>query len=154
MLSEREKQEIQRAIAEAHDKRGACIDALKIAQRSQGWVSDQALDELAGLLDMTPAELDNVATFYNRIYRRPVGRHVILMCNSVSCWIKGYGRLREHLHATLGIAPGETSADGRFTLLPNECLGICEHAPAMMVDEDLYVDVDEKRIDEALQKYR
>ena len=85
------------------------------------------------ILGMTAEELDGVATFYNLIYRRPVGRHVILMCDSVSCWIMGYDRMRACAKKSLGIAPGETTADGRFTLLPVPCLGTCDKAPAMMV---------------------
>jgi NADH-quinone oxidoreductase subunit E len=102
---------------------------------------------------MTPDELDSVATFYNLIFRKPVGRHVILVCDSVSCWIMGYERLRERLTARLGIRPGDTTADGRFTLLPIVCLGTCDHAPAMMIDEDLYRDIDPAAIDAILEQY-
>ena len=125
------------ALAEAAEtKRAAGLDALKVVQKRFGYVSDPHLAEVAALLDMTPAELDGVATFYNLIFRRPVGRHVILLCDSVACWIMGEGGARAQLRERLGIKPGETTADGRFTLLPIVCLGHCDHAPAMMVDED------------------
>ena len=103
---------------------------------------------------MTPDELDSVATFYNLIFRKPVGRHVILICDSVSCWVMGYRGMEEHLKARLGIGFGETTADGRFTLLPNACLGVCERAPAMMIDEDLHTDLHPEKIDQILEKYR
>jgi NADH-quinone oxidoreductase subunit E len=102
---------------------------------------------------MTPDELESVATFYNLIFRRPVGRHVILICDSVTCWIMGYDRLRQHLTSRLGIQLGETSADGRFTLLPNVCLGTCDHAPALMIDDDLHRDLDAAQLDDILAKY-
>src|SRR5919106_7091138 len=142
MLSDLERQEIMAELHHYEQKRAACIDALKIVQRHRGWVSEEHIHDIAGLLEMTPDELDSVATFYNLIFRKPVGRHVILLCDSVSCWIMGYMRLREHLKARLGIRLGETTADGRFTLLPIVCLGTCDHAPALMIDDELYRDLD------------
>jgi NADH-quinone oxidoreductase subunit E len=154
MLTEEERQEIAAHLPRYPQKRGACIEALMVVQQHRGWVSDESLRDVAEFLDMTPDELDNVATFYNLIFRRPVGRHVILACDSVSCWIMGYDRIREHLTARLGIELGETSPDGRFTLLPNACLGTCDHAPALMIDNDLYRDLDTDKLDEILAKYQ
>lgn len=150
MLSEQEKREIEAESQHYPDRRALCIDALKIVQQHRGWVSDQGIADVAAFLQLPPAELEGVATFYNMIFRKPVGRHVILLCDSVSCWIMGYERLREHLADRLGIAPGETSADGRFTLLPNVCLGDCDHAPVMMIDNKHYQDLDPSRIDHIL----
>jgi NADH-quinone oxidoreductase subunit E len=154
MLTEEERQEISAHLSHYPQKRGACIEALMVVQQRRGWVSDESLRDVAEFLDMTPDELDNVATFYNLIFRRPVGRHVILACDSVSCWVMGYDRIREHLTARLGIDLGETSSDGRFTLLPNACLGTCDHAPALMIDNDLYTDLDVGKMDEILAKYQ
>jgi NADH-quinone oxidoreductase subunit E len=103
---------------------------------------------------MSPTDVDSVATFYNLIYRKPVGRHVISICDSVSCWIMGYEQLRKHLHERLGIGFGETTPDNRFTLLPTVCLGCCDHAPAMMIDSDLHSDLDPKKIDAQLENYK
>jgi NADH-quinone oxidoreductase subunit E len=153
MLTEEERREIEEAAKESGHWKAASVDALKVVQKRRGWVCDEALEEVAGLLDMTPAELDGVATFYNLIYRRPVGRHVILLCDSVACWIMGYETLLEHLERRLGIGPGETTADGAFTLLPVACLGACDHAPAMMVDEDLHGDLTPEKVDRILQSY-
>ncbi len=154
VLSAEEKGEIEAEFPNYLQKRALCIEALKIVQRHRGWVADESVKDIAQLLEMTPEEVDGVATFYNLIFRRPVGRHVILLCDSVSCWIMGYERLRERLTARLGIQPGETSADGRFTLLPIVCLGTCDHAPALMVDDDLYRDLDPQKVDDLLDKYR
>lgn len=135
-------------------KQAVCIDAMKIVQRRRGWVSDESIRDIAELLDMSPDDLDGVATFYNLIYRKPVGRHVILLCNSVSCWIMGYERLRERLCQRIGIQFGETSADGRFTLLPIVCLGTCDHAPALMIDNDLHRDLTPESVEGILENYR
>jgi NADH-quinone oxidoreductase subunit E len=153
MLTDREQQEITAELGHYPERRAVCIEALKIVQQHRGWVSDESLRDIATFLGMTPDELDSVATFYNLIFRKPVGRHVILVCDSVSCWIMGYERLRERLTARLGIRPGDTTADGRFTLLPIVCLGTCDHAPAMMIDEDLYRDIDPAAIDAILEQY-
>jgi len=153
MLTEEEKQEIEAELQHCEHKQAACIDALKIVQRHRGWVSDESLRDVAELLEMTPEELDSVATFYNLIFRRPVGQHVILLCDSVSCWILGCDNIREHLTARLGIGFGETTPDGLFTLLPMACLGACDRAPAMMVDDELYGNLDPEKVDEILRKY-
>jgi NADH-quinone oxidoreductase subunit E len=153
MLTEEERREIEAELTHYQQKRAVCIEALKIVQRHRGWVSDDAIRDLAEHLEMTPDELDSVATFYNLIFRRPVGKHIILICDSVTCWILGYERLRQHLTARLGIQLGETSADGRFTLLPIVCLGTCDHAPALMIDDDLHRDLEPAELDEILAKY-
>jgi len=154
MLTESEKKEIEAEARHYAYKRAACVDALKVVQRHRGWVSDESLRDVAEYLEMTPDELDNVATFYNLIFRKPVGKHVILVCDSVSCWIMGYERVRQRLSERLGIGFGETTADERFTLLPIVCLGTCDHAPAIMIDGDLCRDVDPEKLDAILAQYR
>ena len=153
-LSAQERQEIEAEFAHYPTRRAVCIDALKIVQRHRGWVSDESLADIAQLLEMSLDELDGVATFYNLLFREPVGRHVVLLCDSVSCWIMGYDRLRERLCGKLGVRLGETTADGRFTLLPIVCLGTCDHAPAMMVDEDLHRDLNPETAEQALENYK
>ena len=146
-----ERDEIDAEMARYPTKEAVCIDALKILQRHRGWVSDESMRDIGELLGMSSADLDSVATFYNLIFRKPVGRHVIMLCDSVSCWIMGYDRIREHLTGQLGIQFGETTPDSRFTLLPIVCLGACERAPAMMVDNNLHGDLDPAKIDNLLE---
>ncbi|HKT70543.1 MAG TPA: NADH-quinone oxidoreductase subunit NuoE [Terriglobales bacterium] len=153
-LSAEERREIEAEYPRYPTRRAVCIDALKIVQRHRGWISDESLQDIAQLLEMSLDELDGVATFYNLLYRKPVGRHVVLICDSVSCWIMGYNGLRERLCSKLGVRLGETTADGRFTLLPIVCLGTCDHAPAMMVDEDLHRDLDPEKAEQALENYK
>jgi len=153
MLTEKEMREISRELAHCETKESASVEALNIVQRNRGWVSDDALKGVAAMLDMTPDELDAVATFYSFIFRKPVGRHVILICDSISCWVMGYHPLLDLLEARLGVTFGGTTEDKRFTLLPVSCLGSCDKAPAMMVDDDLYGPVSPETMNEILGKY-
>jgi NADH-quinone oxidoreductase subunit E len=153
MLSEKEIQEINAELGHCATKASASVEALNIVQHHRGWVSDEALKDVAALLEMTASELDAVATFYSFIFRREVGRHVILVCDSISCWVMGHNPLLDVLRTRLGIAFGETTEDRRFTLLPISCLGACDRAPVMMVDEDLYGPVTPEMMDEILRKY-
>jgi NADH-quinone oxidoreductase subunit E len=152
VLKEKEASELQHELTILPQKQAACIEALKVVQRHRGWVDDEALRDVGEHLEMTPAELENVATFYNLLYRRPVGRHVILVCDSVSCWLVGYRPLAAALERRLGIRFGETTKDDRFTLLTIPCLGICEEAPAMIVDEDVHTHLAPENVDERLDE--
>jgi NADH-quinone oxidoreductase subunit E len=154
MLTPEELHEIEEEFPRYPRRDAVCIDAMKIVQKHRGWVSDESIRDIAELLGMSPAELDGIATFYNLIFRKPVGRHVIMVCDSVSCWIMGYDRVREHLTKRLGVGLGQTTADDRFTLLPIVCLGCCDRAPAMMVDNDLYGNLDSAKIDAAIEQYK
>jgi NADH-quinone oxidoreductase subunit E len=154
VLTTEEKREIEAELPRYPTKRAVCIDAMKIVQRHRGWVSDESLQDVAEFLEMSRDELDSVATFYNLIFRKPVGRHVVMFCDSVSCWIMGCDRVREHLTERLGIQPGGTTPDQRFTLLPIVCLGACDRAPVMMLDWDLFQDLDPKKIDVILENYK
>jgi NADH-quinone oxidoreductase subunit E len=153
MLSEKEKLEIEEENRQFPYRKAACLEALKIVQQHRRWVSDENIKDIAAFLNMTAEEVDNVATFYNLVFRKPVGRHVILLCDSISCWIMGYDNVLAYLGKKLGIQLGETTADGRFTLLTVPCLGTCDRAPAMMIDDDLHQDLTIERIDAILQKY-
>ena len=154
MLTEHERTEIEDILSHAETRQSGSIDALKIVQRHRGWVSDEALDDLSRVLGLSRADLDNVATFYNLIFRKPVGKHVILVCDSVSCWIMGEERVMDHLQRKLGIQPGGTTEDGMFTLLPTVCLGHCEQAPVMMLDGEIIGSLTDEKIDRILAEKR
>src|SRR5580698_8026755 len=130
MLSAEEMNEIEAEAAHYPRRDAVCIDALKIVQRNRGWISDESVRDIAGHIGMSSTDVDSIATFYNLIFRRPVGRHVIMICDSVSCCIMGHDRMRAHLQMRLGVELGETTSDNRFTLLPIVCLGCCDRAPA------------------------
>jgi NADH-quinone oxidoreductase subunit E len=149
-LSESETTAIRAAARHYPEPAAAAIEALQIIQQHRRWVSDEALRAVAELLAMSPADLDGVATFYNLIYRKPVGEQVIHYCDSVSCWLMGADAIRDHLARRLRIGLGETTADGRFTLLPICCLGACDHAPALMMGGEVCGDLDAARVDDIL----
>ena len=147
------KKEIEQIYEHFPEKSAACIEGLRVIQKHHRWVSDEAIEELAEILDMSPDAIDSVATFYNLIFRKPVGRHVILVCDSVSCWVMGYEKIAESLKEKLSIEFGETTKDDRFTLLTVPCLGTCDRAPAIMIDTDLHRDLTTDKIDGILGKY-
>jgi NADH-quinone oxidoreductase subunit E len=153
MLTEEERKEIEEEVRKYGRKRAAGPEALKIVQQRRGWISDECLRDIAEFLGLTNEELDSVATCYSLVFRKPVGKHVILLCDSVTCWIMGYEKILEHITNRLGIGFGETTPDGRFTLVQVACLGVCEQAPAMMINEKLYTNLVPERIDAILKEY-
>ena len=153
-LNEEEVAEIEHERTLYPDTRAVGLEALKIVQKHRGWVSDESLLAVAEYLGLPVAELEGVATFFNLIYRQPVGRNVILYCKSVSCWIMGCDEVKEKISGELGIDYGETSEDGEFTLLPAPCLGDCDRAPVMMVGPDQHRNLDEKNLGEIFARYR
>jgi NADH-quinone oxidoreductase subunit E len=154
MLTEKEIYEIEQDIKLYPLKSAACIEALKIVQAHRGWVSDESVKDIAAFLEIPVEEVDGVATFYNMIFRKPVGRNIIMVCNSITCFIMGYESVYQHISNKLNIKFGETTPDKRFTLLPNPCLGDCDHAPAIMINKDHYNKITTDKIDEILEKYK
>ena len=154
MLSHKEKEEIQEETRQYPYPAAACIDALKIVQHHRGWISDEAIGDIAAELAMPVEEVDSIATFYTRIYRKPVGRNIILICDNITCMIMGYESIYKYISDKLSIRFGETTLDGRFTLLPISCLGDCDHAPACMINDDLHNNLVISKIDEILEKYQ
>lgn len=154
MLSDTERRELEDAVKHYPDKRGATIDALLTIQRRRGWISDDTLLEIAQFLEVTVEDVDSVATFYNLIFRKPVGRHVAFVCDSISCWIKGCEQVQEQIKTLYAADLGQTSPDGRLTVLPIACLGHCERAPALMIDQDVYGNVTPEKIEQIVEKYK
>ncbi len=152
-MTREEQADIEQEITYCPERRSGCVEALRVMQKRHRWVSDEHLADVADFLGMTADELDAIATFYPFIFRRPVGRHVIFVCDSITCWVLGYESLLEVLSRELGISWGETTEDGRFTLLPVSCLGECDHGPAMLVDDDIHRDVTPERIASILAEY-
>jgi len=153
MLSELETEQIRSEIPRYPELRAMVPEALRIVQEHRGWISDESLRDVASLLSMSVEEVDSVATGYNMIFRRPVGRHVIMVCDNVSCWIMGSDAILTKLRERLDVAPGGTTADGRFTLLPSACLGDCHEAPVLLIDGDYHANVTPEGIDAVLESY-
>ena len=139
--------------AVAHSREMA-IDVLTAVQDHFGYLSDEAVAEAGRLLGMTSLEIDELATFYTFLYREPVGRYVIHVCDSVICWMEGEENLVQHLCTRLGIQMGETSADGLFTLLPVCCIGYCDRAPAILVNRKAYGPLTIAKLDQLIDELR
>jgi NADH-quinone oxidoreductase subunit E len=135
------------------DPRAASIGALKIVQKRHGWVPDAAIPAIGRMLGISAADVEGVATFYNLIYRRPVGRYVIKVCDSVACFLTGYEEIGAELRKQLGVGLGETTADGRFTLLPICCLGACDRGPVLMINDETHFGVAPPDIAGLLEQY-
>jgi NADH-quinone oxidoreductase E subunit len=116
-------------------RRSAVLPALYLAQQQQGYITANAIRHVAGLLGITRADVEDVVSYYTMFYTRPVGKFVINVCRTLSCALNGAERVTEALTAKLGIAPGQTDASGTFTLVEVECLGACDRAPAVMVND-------------------
>jgi NADH-quinone oxidoreductase subunit E len=138
MIPELLKASLEQRVAAAVTSREAAVDVMKELQRHYGWLTDEALEEASQLLGLSPLQVEELATFYEMIYRRPVGRHIVHVCDSISCWASGGETLLESLVQLLKLEPGSTTADGTVTLLPCSCLGNCGEAPCMMIDEKQY----------------
>ncbi|ELA08780.1 NADH dehydrogenase subunit E [Moraxella macacae 0408225] len=133
--------------------RAAVLDALKLVQKRNGWVNDAQVNAIANILHIDVTDVEGVATFFNRIYRSPVGRHVILICDSIACYLNGYEALAESFKRELGIGFGQTTKDGRFTLLPICCLGNCDKGASVLIDEDTYGPVRPDEVAFLLEQY-
>ncbi len=146
------KEALQRQIAATDHPREQVMDVVFALQDSFGYLSDELLEEAASLLGMTPLEVEEIATFYEFIYRKPVGEYVIHVCDGVVCWMQEYQSVLNYLRKKLNIDYGQTTTDGRFTLLPTCCIGYCDRAPAMMINRKVYGKLTPERIDEILER--
>lgn len=154
MLPEEQKKRLETQIAAADHPRELVVDVLFALQAHYGYVTDEAVAEAAGLLGITAMEVEEVATFYTFVYRRPVGKYVIHVCDSVICWLEGGQTLQEYLSQKLSIQPGQTTADGLFTLLPVCCIGYCDRAPAVLINKKAYGPLTTEKIDRLLAELR
>lgn len=153
-LSPAELDEIDHLLSHYPVPGGATIDALKIVQKHRGWVSDGALKALAEHTTIPLADLDSVATFYNQIFRQPVGEILVHPCNGVSCALMGFHQVHKTLQDTLGITDGQTTADGKYTLISYPCLAACDKAPAMIVDGTLHEKVCSSQVQDILAQHQ
>ena len=153
-FSEAQLGEVRRLQALYPDARGALLPVLHLAQETFGYISLEAEEYVATLFNLSPAHVHEVVTFYTLFFQRPVGRHVISICHNLSCSLRGAEDVVTYLEERLGIAAGETTADGRVTLFRVECLCACEAAPMMQVDEEYVGPLDRAAVDRALEGLR
>ena len=154
MLPEELEKSLVEKIIHADHPRELVVDVMLALQDHYGYLNDEAVEEVAVLLGMSPLEVEEVATFYTFIYREPVGKFVIHVCDSVICWMDGYESLKEYLCKKLEIDVGGTTADGLFTLLPVCCIGYCDQSPAMLINREVYGHLTPQNIDAILEKLK
>jgi NADH-quinone oxidoreductase subunit E len=148
------KESLEKLVSATDHPREQVVNVMYALQGHYGYFNDEAVQEAAALLGMTPLEVDELATFYDFIYREPVGKFVIHVCDGVVCWMFHEGSVFDYLCKKLGVCAGEVTADGMFTVLPTACLGQCDHAPAMLINGVAYGPLNQERIDDILKKLR
>ncbi len=147
-------EEVRRLQSLYPEKRGALLPVLHLAQDTFGYVSLEVEEYVAGLFGLTPAHVHEVVTFYTMFFQQPKGRHVVAVCHNLSCHLLGAKTIIDHLTERLGIEVGETTADGRVTLLSVECLCACEQAPMMQVDDRYEGNLTADKVDQILRSLR
>lgn len=152
MLTEETKKAILELQAQYPEKRSALIPALHLAQAEKGFLPRETQNEVASLFGIDPNEVNAIVTFYDMFFEEPVGRHLLHVCKNASCMLRGCDKILEALCQKLNVAPHGISADGEFTIIPSECLGACDLAPMMIVDEKVVGPVREEDLDTLLQK--
>jgi NADH-quinone oxidoreductase E subunit len=150
LLNEAARNEIADYTRRYPSKRSALLPALHIVQRDHGWISREAMEEVAALLEIRPAEVMEAVSFYTMYNQKPIGRYHIQICRNISCALRAARKIRRHIAESLGIEVGETTSDGRFTLSEVECLGSCGTAPMFQLNDDYHEDLTAARVDEIL----
>jgi NADH-quinone oxidoreductase subunit E len=150
MLSEAACRQIQALMSKYPRKRSALIPSLQIAQKETGFLSHNTICEIAKLFELTPNEVNEVASFYTMLYRKPMGKYVIQACTNICCMICNAEGIMSHLTGRLGIRPGETTPDGKYTLLEVECLGSCGTSPVVQINDNYYEDLTPEKVDRIL----
>ncbi len=148
------RQSLKEHIDRVDHPRELAVDVMFAIQDCYGYLTDEGVEETAQLLKMSPLEVEQLATFYTFIYREPVGKYVIHVCDSVVCWMDGYESIKDYLAKTLKIQAGETTPDGLFTLLPVCCVGYCDRSPAILINKKVYGDLTTEKIDGILEKLK
>jgi len=154
MIPDELKKKLLKEILEAETPEEKAVDVLYALQKVYGWITDEAMGEASELLGMTLTEIEELATFYNFLFREPVGKYVIHVCDSVVCWMNGYEGLLDHLKKRLGIEMGETTSDNLFTLLPVCCIGYCDRSPAMLINRRVQGNLTTEKIDTIIEHIR
>ncbi len=149
MLSETACREIQALIGRYPRKRSALIPSLQLAQKEIGYLSHDAVCEIAGIFELSPNEVYEVVSFYTLLHRKPVGKYVIQVCTNISCLLCSAEEILAHLVNRLGIKPGETTPD-KFTLLEVECLASCGTSPVVQINEDYYEELTPEKLNRIL----
>lgn len=151
-FSDTGRAEVERLLTRYPDRKAVILPALHLAQKEFGYVSDEAIVYIAGLVGTSPADIEGIATFYTMYNRVPVGKYHVQICRNISCSLLGAEHLIEHVTGKLGVKPGGTTPDGKFTLSQVECLGSCGTAPVMQVNDEYHENLTVESIDRILDQ--
>jgi len=143
---------IEKILSRYPTRQAALLPILWVAQETWGWISKEAAEEVARIVQVTPAHVDGVLTFYTMYNLRPVGKNLLQICTSISCHLAGADRLIERCRERLGVNLEQTTPDGKFTVVEVECIAGCDKAPSLMVNDTYHEPVDEKALDALLDK--
>jgi NADH-quinone oxidoreductase subunit E len=154
MFSKSVEKEFQELLHKYPSKRSALLPALYMVQREQGYLTDEGIQYVGNLIGLSPAQVTEVATFYTMLFTKPVGKNILWVCHNLSCTLCGAEEIIEHLEKTLEIKAGQTTTDGKFTLLRQECLASCDTAPVMQVNDDYEESLTIARVNEIVEKLR
>lgn len=134
--------------------RSALLPLCHVAQSQDGWLTPEAMEEIAELIGCTPAEVRGTASFYDMLYTEPVGRHVVAVCTNIACMLAGAYEVLEHAQSSLGVGVGQTTDDGEFTLEEAECLAGCDRAPCVQVNHRFFGPIDSDGLDRLTEDLR
>jgi len=148
------KKKIEEIISRYPKKEAALLPILHLTQQEFGFISAEEEKLISNLLGIKPIKVREVLTFYTMLKRKPVGKYHIQVCSNLTCSMLGAEKLMGYLKMKLGISPGETTSDNKFTLSTVECLGACEQAPCLMINFDYYGNLDREKIDDILEKLK
>ncbi len=154
MIPDTPLENLRKKIAASDHPKELAVEVMYTLQSHYGYLSDEALIEGANLLGLAPLELEELATFYDFIYREPVGKYVIHVCDSTICWMHGHQSIIDYIGKKLGISLGETTEDGLFTLLPVCCIGFCDEAPVALINGKPYGHLTQEKIDRILEELK
>ena len=141
-------------ISKHETQQSALIPVLREVQNNLGWLSPESMEEVAEMLDLPPSGVQNVATFYTMFFTEPAGKHIVWVCRTLSCALKGAEHIEHHLCDKLGLKTGETTEDGSITLMEAECLASCGTAPAMLVDDTLHENLTREKVDNIIDSLK
>jgi len=152
MLSQKTQQRILQLQKQYPARRSALIPALHLAQAEQGYLPHAVQAEVAQLFEISVNEVQSLVSFYDMFYDKPVGKHIVHVCKNISCMLRGSDALLQNMSDKLAIQPGQTTADGQFTLIASECLAACDRAPMMLIDDKIFGPVNESSLDTILEE--
>jgi NADH-quinone oxidoreductase subunit E len=147
-----ERARIEKILARYPNRQAALLPVLWVAQETWGWISKEAAEEVARILELPAAHVDGVLTFYTMFNLQPIGRHLLQFCTSISCHLAGADGLVERCGRRLGIGLEETTPDGKFTMVEVECIAGCDRAPSMMVNDEYHEPMDATKLDRLLDE--